>query len=182
MVTLGGIAEILGLLGGSEWDVTDPKKSVILDAVEASYAPFIWNGRMMETVRGRAVSRQSEPDYVDGAAAITAILLLAQGAGEPYRGRYLSLVKGWLQRCTDEKLYGLPTQTVAKSLLVTSILGDDSVTPGRPAGLDDGVRRSGPPGAPPAELQRRGQRVLQADRPLRVGQPGEQPAGTRAMA
>ncbi|GAB6859543.1 polysaccharide lyase 8 family protein [Microbacterium xylanilyticum] len=132
VVTLGGIAEILGLLGGSEWDVTDPKKSVILDAVEASYAPFIWNGRMMETVRGRAVSRQSEPDYVDGAAAITAILLLAQGAGEPYRGRYLSLVKGWLQRCTDEKLYGLPTQTVAKSLLVTSILGDDSVTPADP--------------------------------------------------
>jgi hyaluronate lyase len=132
VVTLGGIAEILGLLGGSEWDVTDPKKSVILDAVEASYAPFIWNGRMMETVRGRAVSRQAEPDYVDGAAAITAILLLAQGAGEPYRGRYLSLVKGWLQRCTDEKLYGLPTQTVAKSLLVTSVLGDDSVTPADP--------------------------------------------------
>ena len=129
VVTLGGIAEILGLLGGSDWDVTDPKKSVILDAVEASYAPFIWNGRMMEAVRGRAVSRQAEPDYVDGAAAITAILLLAQGAGEPYRGRYLSLVKGWLQRCTDEKLYGLPTQTVAKSLLVTSILADGSVTP-----------------------------------------------------
>ncbi|WP_439901834.1 polysaccharide lyase 8 family protein [Microbacterium azadirachtae] len=129
VVTLGGIAEILGLLGGSDWDVTDPKKSVILDAVEASYAPFIWNGRMMEAVRGRAVSRQAEPDYVDGAAAITAILLLAQGAGEPYRSRYLSLVKGWLLRCTDEKLYGLPTQTVAKSLLVTSILGDDSVTP-----------------------------------------------------
>ncbi|MDR2322516.1 MAG: polysaccharide lyase 8 family protein [Microbacterium sp.] len=129
VVTLGGIAEILGLLGGSDWDVTDPKKSVVLDAVEASYAPFIWNGRMMEAVRGRAVSRQAEPDYVDGAAAITAILLLAQGAGEPYRGRYLSLVKGWLQRCTDEKLYGLPTQTVAKSLLVTSILGDGSVAP-----------------------------------------------------
>lgn len=36
VVTLGGIAEILGLLGGSDWDVTDPKKSVILDAVEAS--------------------------------------------------------------------------------------------------------------------------------------------------
>ncbi|GAA4480034.1 polysaccharide lyase 8 family protein [Microbacterium panaciterrae] len=129
VVTLGGIAEILGLLGGSTWDVTDPKKSVILDAVEAAYAPFIWNGRMMDAVRGRAVSRQAEPDYVDGASAITAILLVALGAGEPYRSRYLSLVKGWLTRCTDEKLYGLPTQTVAKSLLVTSILGDDSVVP-----------------------------------------------------
>ncbi len=126
VVTLGGIAEILGLLGGSEWDVVDPNKTVILDAVEASFAPFIWNGRMMDTVRGRAVSRQNNPDYVDGASAITAILLLAQGAGEPYRGRYLSLAKGWLERC-DEKLYGLPTQTVAKSLLVTSVLGEESV-------------------------------------------------------
>ncbi|WP_308488434.1 polysaccharide lyase 8 family protein [Microbacterium capsulatum] len=129
VVTLGGIAEILSLLGGSDWDVTDPKKSVILDAVEATYAPFVWNGRMMEAVRGRAVSRQGEPDFVDGASAITAILLLAPGAGEPYRSRYLSLVKGWLLRCTDEKLYGLPTQTVAKSLLVTSALADSSITP-----------------------------------------------------
>ncbi|MGN7979024.1 polysaccharide lyase 8 family protein [Microbacterium sp. 22195] len=128
VVTLGGIAEILGLLGGSEWDVVDPKKSVVLDAVEGAYAPFIWNGRMMDTVRGRAVSRQKAPDYVDGAGAITAILLLAQGAGEPYRSRYLSLVKGWLLR-SSEKQYGLPSQTVAKSLLVTSVLGDDSVVP-----------------------------------------------------
>ncbi|WP_309127268.1 polysaccharide lyase 8 family protein [Microbacterium sp.] len=128
VVTLGGIAEILGLLGGSEWDVVDPNKSVILDAVEGAYAPFIWNGRMMDTVRGRAVSRQAAPDYVDGAGAMTAILLLAQGAGEPYRTRYLSLVKGWLLR-SSEKQYGLPSQTVAKSLLVTSILGDDAVEP-----------------------------------------------------
>ncbi|MHC1150306.1 polysaccharide lyase 8 family protein [Microbacterium sp. GCM10011525] len=128
VVTLGGIAEIFGLLGGSPWDVTDPKKSVLLDAVEAAYAPFIWNGRMMDAVRGRAVSRQKAPDYVDGAAALTAILLLAPGAGEPYRTRYLSLVKGWLQRC-DETLFGLPSQTVAKSLLVTSALADASIEP-----------------------------------------------------
>lgn len=126
VVTLGGLAEILGLLGGSEWDVVDPNKSVILDAVEGAFAPFIWNGRMMDAVRGRAVSRQKAPDYIDGAGAMTAILLLAQGAGEPYRERYLSLVKGWLQR-SSEKQYGLPSQTVAKSLLVTSILGDDTV-------------------------------------------------------
>ena len=126
VVTLGGIAEILGLLGGSEWDVTDPKKSVVLDAVEASYAPFIWNGRMMDAVRGRAVSRQKNPDYVDGAAALTAILLLAPGAGEPYRGRYLSLVKGWLERASLT-LYGLPGQSIAKSLLVTSVLADPTV-------------------------------------------------------
>jgi hyaluronate lyase len=128
VVTLGGIAEILGLLGGSTWDVVDPKKSVILDAVENAYAPFIWNGRMMDAVRGRAVSRQAAPDYVDGAGAMTAILLLAQGAGEPYRTRYLSLVKGWLQRSSEQQ-YGLPSQTVATSLLVTSVLGDDSVAP-----------------------------------------------------
>lgn len=129
VVTLGGLAEILGLLGGSPWEVTDPNKSVILDAVERSFAPFIWNGRMMDTVRGRAVSRQHSPDYVDGAAAITAILLLAPGAGEPYRSRYLSLAKGWITRCTDVKLYGQPTQSIVKSLLVTSVLGDDSVEP-----------------------------------------------------
>ncbi|MDP5227996.1 MULTISPECIES: polysaccharide lyase 8 family protein [Arthrobacter] len=128
VVTLGGIAEILGLLGGSDWDVTDPDKSVILDSVEASFAPFIWNGRMMDAVRGRAVSRQKNPDHVDGAAALTAILLLAPGAGEPYRSRYLSLVKGWLNRA-GVTLYGLPGQTIAKSLLITANLADGSITP-----------------------------------------------------
>jgi Polysaccharide lyase family 8, C-terminal beta-sandwich domain./Polysaccharide lyase family 8, super-sandwich domain./Polysaccharide lyase family 8, N terminal alpha-helical domain. len=129
VVTLSGVAAILALLSGSDWAVTDPKKSVVLDAVERTFAPFVWDGRVMDAIRGRAVSRQAEPDYVDGSSLISAVLLLAPGADEPYRSRFLALAKGWLQRCTDVSLVGLPTETVAQSLLAVDVLADSSVVP-----------------------------------------------------
>ncbi|MFJ5954596.1 polysaccharide lyase 8 family protein [Paenarthrobacter sp. NPDC092416] len=127
VVALAGIAEIIAMLGGSPWAVTDPQRSVLLDAVEDTYAPFVWDGRIMDTVRGRAVSRQREPDYVSGFGLISAVLLLAPGCEEPYRSRFLALAKGWLERCADQKLVGHPTQSLAKSLLSLGVLSDASV-------------------------------------------------------
>ena len=131
VVALAGIAEIISMLGGSTWAINDPKRSVLLDAVENTYAPFVWDGRIMDTVRGRAVSRQREPDYVSGFGLISAVLLLAPGCEEPYRSRFLALAKGWLQRCADQKLVGHPTQSLAKSLLSLGVLSDSSVVSAR---------------------------------------------------
>ncbi|MEV7606485.1 polysaccharide lyase 8 family protein [Paenarthrobacter sp. NPDC089322] len=127
VVALAGIAEIIAMLGGSAWSVSDPKRSILLDAVEATYAPFVWDGRIMDTIRGRAVSRQREPDYVSGFALISAVLLLAPGCDEPYRSRFLALAKGWLERCADQKLVGHPTQSLAKSLLSFGVLSNNAV-------------------------------------------------------
>ncbi|PRY54678.1 hyaluronate lyase [Knoellia remsis] len=101
-VALAGVASSLLLLTGSQWPVTDPNVSVFLDAPERSFAPFIWNGRMMETVRGRAVSREGERDFDDGFTAICSMLLLAQQIEDPYRTTYTTLAKGWLQRLTGD--------------------------------------------------------------------------------
>ncbi|WP_026556489.1 polysaccharide lyase 8 family protein [Arthrobacter sp. 35W] len=127
VVALAGVAEIIGMLGGSEWIVTDPDRTILLDAVEKTFAPFIWDGRIMETIRGRAVSRMAAPDYVDGFGLISAVLLLAPGAGEPYGSRFLALAKGWLERCTDQSLVGHPSQRLARSLLALDVLNDASV-------------------------------------------------------
>jgi hyaluronate lyase len=132
VVALAGIAEIIAMLRGTAWAITDPARSVLFNAVEKTYAPFVWDGRIMDTVRGRAVSRQNEQDYVAGFGLISSVLLLAPGCDEPYRSRFLSLAKGWLQRCTDQKLVGHPTQTVAKSLLALDVLADGAV-PAAPA-------------------------------------------------
>jgi len=127
VVALAGIAEIIAMLRGTSWAVADPARAVLFDAVEKTYAPFVWDGRIMDTVRGRAVSRQNEQDYVAGFSLISSVLLLAPGCEEPYRSRFLSLAKGWLQRSTDQKLVGHPTQTVAKSLLALDVLADGTV-------------------------------------------------------
>lgn len=56
IVLLGGTAYLLALLAGSEWAVTDPEMSVMYDAVERTFAPVVFDGLMMDSVRGRAVS------------------------------------------------------------------------------------------------------------------------------
>lgn len=127
VVAMAGVAEIINMLGGSDWEVVDPDRATLLDSVENTFAPFVWDGRVMDTIRGRAVSRQSAPDYADGFALIGAVLLLAPGAGEPYTSRFLSLAKGWLQRCTDQSMVGHPTQRLARSLLALDVLNNASV-------------------------------------------------------
>ncbi|NNC12435.1 sugar isomerase [Planctomonas sp. JC2975] len=128
-VTLSGVASILALLGGSTWAVTDPNQSVFLDSIQKTFQPFVVGGRVMDTIRGRAVSREKEPDYVDGATLVACTLLLATGAPAPYQAQFLSLAKGWLQQCTDVDLVGVPTLTIAQALLVAGVLSDDSVQP-----------------------------------------------------
>ncbi|GAB3795519.1 polysaccharide lyase 8 family protein [Humibacter antri] len=126
-VTLSGVAAILALLGGSTWAVTDPNQSVFLDSIQKSFQPFVVGGRIMDTVRGRAVSRQNEPDYVDGATLIASTLLLASGAPQPYQSTFLSLAKGWLEQCTDVNLVAVPKLTIAQALLVSGVATDASV-------------------------------------------------------
>lgn len=128
-VTLSGVAAILALLGGSAWAVTDPNQSVFLDSIQKSFQPFVVGGRIMDTVRGRAVSRQNEPDYVDGATLVASTLLLASGAPQPYQSTFLSLAKGWLEQCTDVNLVAVPKLTIAQALLVSGVATDASVQP-----------------------------------------------------
>lgn len=132
-VALAGVARSLLLTSGSPWQVTDPNVSVILDAPAKSFAPFIWNGRMVETVRGRAVSRENEPDFRDGFSTVASLLLMAPALAEPYRTSYRAMAKGWLQRCTADVIG--TSSNIGDISRALAVLGDGSVTPAtEPAG------------------------------------------------
>ncbi|MEV5897020.1 polysaccharide lyase 8 family protein [Nonomuraea fuscirosea] len=92
------VSESVALLHGSPWEVSDPGRQVVLDAVERSFAPFVHDGLLMDTVRGRAATRQAFSDRVAGRGVIGAVLLLAESAPEPYRSRFQALAKGWIER------------------------------------------------------------------------------------
>ncbi|MFF3391807.1 polysaccharide lyase 8 family protein [Streptomyces sp. NPDC002669] len=131
VVLLSGTAQLLALLAGSEWAVTDPKVSVMYEAVERTFAPVVFDGLMMDAVRGRAVSRERAGDHRDGAAALAAILLLASGAPAAYADRWRALVKGWLVRNRATPfgtLATLPQLALAKAVL------DDDTVPAGPRG------------------------------------------------
>lgn len=98
VVALAGVTQMLALLAGSEWAVSDPNHTMIFDVVEASFAPYLINGRIMDTVRGRAVSRKSEQDHVSGFGAMSQILTLSSFAPADVGLRYREMIRGWTER------------------------------------------------------------------------------------
>ncbi|MEU6016580.1 polysaccharide lyase 8 family protein [Streptomyces sp. NPDC047515] len=133
IVLLNGTAYLLALLAGSEWAVADPDVSVMYEAVERTFAPVIFDGLMMDSVRGRAISRERAGDHRDGATALAAILLLASGAPAAYAGRWRALVKGWLthNRTTPvTALATLPQLALAKAVLTDRAIEAEPRTTG----------------------------------------------------
>lgn len=119
-VLLGGAGQLIALLTDSEWAVTDPKTSVLYEAVERTFSPVVFDGLMMDAVRGRAISREKAPDHKDGAAAVTNILQLADGAPAAYAERWRALAKGWISRNKTHpylSLVGVPAIARAKAVL-----------------------------------------------------------------
>jgi hyaluronate lyase len=93
--------------------------------VERSFAPFLHDGLLMDTVRGRAATRQTFSDAVAGHGAIGAVLLLAQGAPEPYRSRFKELAKGWIERGKSRPY--LEHADVRETRLAVAVLDDKTI-------------------------------------------------------
>ncbi|WP_026556943.1 polysaccharide lyase 8 family protein [Arthrobacter sp. 35W] len=146
VVLLGGLAKLFSLLGGSPHAVADPTRSILFDAVESSFAPFIHDGAMLDSVRGRAISRTQERSYDDGAMAIEAILWLARAVDSTTAARWSSLCQGWIQRST----YKSPTAgaTIPRTALLKELLAAGAPAAAEPvghkffAGMDRSVYRS----------------------------------------
>ncbi|MEV1054810.1 polysaccharide lyase 8 family protein [Streptomyces sp. NPDC049887] len=108
-VLLDGLGRLFALLAGSAWDITDPGRANVLGSVENAFAPLIHDGLMMDSVNGRAISRGHlsgdsrrvmRSDHFHGHALIAAVALLAGGAPAAERTRWLSMIKGWIERDT----------------------------------------------------------------------------------
>ncbi|MEU5095985.1 polysaccharide lyase 8 family protein [Streptomyces sp. NPDC020996] len=121
-VMLDGLGRLFALLAGSEWEVTDPNRQIVLDAVEHAYAPLIHDGLVMDSVNGRAVSRghlKSDErhvlrgDHFHGHGVIAAVALLAAAASPAERDRWHALVKGWIARDTVSPVLTAPQFPVA---------------------------------------------------------------------
>jgi len=106
-VLLGGLGMLFALLTGSTWQVTDANRQIVFDAVEHAWAPFLYNGLVMDGVSGRAISRGvsatdarqiQQDDHLRGHPILASIVLLGQSASATENARWRGLVKGWIQR------------------------------------------------------------------------------------
>ncbi|WP_018681380.1 polysaccharide lyase family 8 super-sandwich domain-containing protein [Actinokineospora enzanensis] len=126
-VLLGGLTEVMFLLAGTTWAVTDPNRQVLFDSVESAFAPFLHNGLMMDGVSGRGIARADQNDHQRGHNAIASILLLTTtGLAAPADAtRWRGLVKGWITRDTlSPNLGGTPVPDLARA---ATLLADGAV-------------------------------------------------------
>ncbi|MFJ2027286.1 polysaccharide lyase 8 family protein [Streptomyces sp. NPDC087897] len=128
-VMLGGLGMLFALLKGSSWEVTDPKRQVVFDAVENAWAPFLFNGLVMDAVAGRAISRGESDDHRRGHPILASIVLLGQGASAAENTRWRSLVKGWAQRDHYSPPLGNPSLGITAPARIKNVLDDTSLTP-----------------------------------------------------
>ncbi|MCX5610681.1 MULTISPECIES: polysaccharide lyase 8 family protein [unclassified Streptomyces] len=143
-VLLGGLAGLFSLLSGSTWAVTEPKRQLVLDSVEKSYAPFLYNGLMMDAVSGRATSRGNPRitsygfqggDHGRGHGVLASIALLGGAASSAENQRWRGLVKGWMQRDYYSPVLADTDLSVAALARLKAVQDDNAVTAlGEPTG------------------------------------------------
>ena len=143
-VWLGDAARLMSALSGSDWQVSDPDTAHVFFAATDAFAPVVHNGLMLDSVRGRAIARSTEPGSADGLAAARNLIILSGGAPDAETAtRLQGIAKGWLQR-TPAGVTG----TVA-SIAITQQVLTDSTVPATPepvnhrlfAGMDRAVHR-----------------------------------------
>ncbi|MEV7520286.1 polysaccharide lyase 8 family protein [Streptomyces sp. NPDC091371] len=136
-VLLGGLAGLFSLLSGSAWAVTDPDRQLVLDAVEKSFAPFLYNGLMMDAVSGRSTSRGNPRtntygfqggDHGRGHGVLASIALLGTAASAAENQRWRGLVKGWTQRDYYSPVLTDTDLSVAALARIKAVQDDGAVT------------------------------------------------------
>ena len=124
-VVLGDISQLLVLLSGSAWPITDPNLSVVLDAVDLTYAPFMQDGLVMDVVRGRFLSRQGESDHDAGHFITEAIARIVPFGSRDQQRHWKSQIKGWVRRETFARISA--TATPERVALLKTVLDDHRV-------------------------------------------------------
>lgn len=120
LVLLGGLARLFGLLAGTAFDITDQTRSNLLGVIEGSFAPLTYNGQMMDSVRGRAVSRIGERSRDNGDQLIEDTLRLAGAADGATAERWRGLCKQWIQSNEGQTI--TQTKNITRLALVTDLV------------------------------------------------------------
>jgi hyaluronate lyase len=80
VILLNAVADLMNLLEGSPWELTAANKACVFRWVQNAFEPVIYNGAIMDMVRGRTISRANETEFTDGARAVLAIRQIAKHA------------------------------------------------------------------------------------------------------
>lgn len=123
---LSGISDLLYLLHGSAWDVTDPNEVNVIQWIYDAYEPFIYKGNLMDMVRGREMTRHGAQDLNVAVDVMVSIIRLSEVAPTADAYAFQQMIKYWLQLDTDKTF--LKDVPVAMIISANQILSDSSIT------------------------------------------------------
>ncbi|MEJ1088531.1 polysaccharide lyase 8 family protein [Microbacterium sp. Mu-80] len=126
LVLLGGLSKLFALLAGSEFDIVDPTRSNLTGVIEGSFAPLMFNGQMMDAVRGRAVARYELRSRDNGDELIEYTLRLAEAADPAVAARWRGLCRQWIESNDFSDIAA--STNIGRRALVADLLASD-VTP-----------------------------------------------------
>lgn len=97
-VLISTIALIFSLVSDSAFNVPKEQLEAVYWTVDEAFIPVMIEGQVLDCVRGRSVSRITEPASQHGSSIMKAILQLAQGAPKELSDRWKGICKGWIER------------------------------------------------------------------------------------
>lgn len=124
---LKSLSDLMVLLQGSTWQVTDPLQANVWDWITNAYQPLMYKGAIMDMVRGREISRYYQQDHVAGHAVIGNILLLAEIAPTAQANDVRRMIKGWITSDTYASYYA--DASIPSIVRAKAIMNNSAITP-----------------------------------------------------
>ena len=101
IVVLEGIVNISVILSNSPWQFSQDKAKILEDILINTYGLSVYNGVMLDTLRGRAVAREKLTDKMIGRQVMTHIIKSLDSVEEAGRQTLLNYLKNWLTADPD---------------------------------------------------------------------------------
>ncbi|MDD4688831.1 MAG: polysaccharide lyase 8 family protein [Eubacteriales bacterium] len=123
------LCESVGMLYGTDYEITDESLSNIYEIALNSYVPYIYRGEMMDMVRGREIgSPVSRSSHRIGHQAMQFIVRMTQFSPEPYNAQFKSIIKKWVNEDKYDSFFDtdLPVDILR---LADEVCKDDDVQP-----------------------------------------------------
>jgi len=114
------LSDLMNLLDGSTWKVTDANNKNLYTWIYQSFEPFIYKGVAMDMVRGREMARHYKEDYVAGFTMIGIVAKLAQFAPLADATAFKKMVDYWVRANRQRDYFSFASK--AKSISLNTII------------------------------------------------------------
>ncbi|WP_173112324.1 polysaccharide lyase family 8 super-sandwich domain-containing protein [Paenibacillus qinlingensis] len=122
---LDNLSRMIYILSQSTWEIVDPNLAIFYKHVSDGFEPFVYDGEMMDMVRGRYISRGNGHA---GHSVIGSLVRLALLAPAEEAATYKSMVKYWVEQDTYDDIY--PTlSSISLIIELKKLMQDNTVKP-----------------------------------------------------